>query len=379
MSLITWGLEMLNGQLSRSACAAAVLFTMVGQTFAADGWKVRFPLSGSLGGEIVANKLTPGLYGSVVATQVEVDKVTGDDGQTLTVQKAGPFSTSPTLVAGAVRTASYSGTAKMDVKQSQTVSNILLGYLTETEYSGGRLNLTVNIPYMSLNRTLALSGATPTLTTLAPSLPAPAAATAQASVQGQFSTAYQAQLGAASNAASGTAAGLGDIEITGAWVQAADDMKVVLGATLAIPTGKYNKSDPLSIGYGNFYTLRPGGAVSIKANENLTVAARASLGINSRNVDNGVRSGNFWALDLAAAYRTPVGVVGPHLMKVTQYEDDQGGTFGANRFNATGAGVFFTTLIEPINAGLNFSYMKMFDSRNALSGSFLQLRLTKAF
>lgn len=370
---------MLNGQLSRSACAAAVLFAMAGQTLAADGWKVRFPLSGSLGGEIVANKLTPGFYGSVVATQIEVDKVTGDDGQTLTVPKAGPFSTSPNLIAGQVRTASYSGTVTMDVKQSQTVSNILLGYLSETEYSGGRINLTLNIPYMSLNRTLTASGATPTLTTLTPALPPPAAAAAQATVQGQFSTAYQAQLAAGSTAASGTAAGIGDVEITGAWVQATDDMKIVLGATMAMPTGKYDQSNPLNIGYGNFYTLRPGGAVSVKADENLTLGARASLGINSPNVDNGVRSGNFWALDLAAAYRTPIGVFGPHLMQVTQYEDDQGGTYGANRFNATGAGVFFTTLIEPINAGLNLSYMKMMDSRNALSGTFVQIRLSKAF
>ena len=364
---------------NKSVYALALLSTLAGQAFAADGWKVRFPLSGSLGGEIVASKLVSGVYGSVVATQVEVDKVTGDDGQTLTVPKVGPFSTAPNLVAGAVRSASYSGTVTMDVKQSQTVGNILLGYLSESEYAGGRLNLTVNIPYMSLNRTLNASGATPALTALTPAVPAPSTAVVQATVQGQFSTAYQAQLAASSVAASGTAAGLGDIELTGAWVQATDDMKLVVGATLALPTGKYDQSNPLSIGYGNFYTLRPGGAVSVKPNEDLTLGARASMGINSGNTDNGVRSGNFWALDLAAAYRTPVGVFGPHLMQVTQYEDDQGGAFGANRFNATGAGVFFTTLIEPISAGLNISYMKMVDSRNALSGSFLQLRLTKAF
>ncbi len=172
---------------------------------------------------------------------------------------------------------------------------------------------------------------------------------------------------------------MGDIEVTGAWVQVKDDMKVVLGTTLAMPTGQYDKDSALNVGFGNYYTLRSGGAVSFKPNQNLTLGARASLGFNSPNTDNGVRTGNFWGLDLAAAYLTPIGVFGPHLLQVTQYEDDQGGTFGGNRFSATGAGVFYTTLIRPINAGMNLTYMKVFDSRNALNGSFVQIRITKRF
>jgi hypothetical protein len=368
---------MIKKRLSRSTCAAAVLAVLAGHAYAADGWKVRFPLSGTLGGEIIA-PLNPGMFASVVVTQVEVDNVTGNDGNTLTVPKVGTFST-PAAIAGAVRSASYSGTVSLNVKQSQTVSNLLLGFLSEGEYYGGRFSLTANIPYMSLNRTALLTGDTPALTTLTPALPAPVAAGAQATVQGGFATTYQAQLAASSAAASGSSTGLGDVEVTGAWVQSKDNMKLVLGATLAMPTGQYDKSNPLSISYGNYYTLRPGGAISFKTGENLTLGARASLGLNSPNTDNGIRTGNYWALDMAAAYLTPVGVFGPHLMQVTQYEDDQGGALGANRFSATGAGLFYTTLIKPINAGLNFSYMKMVNSRNALSGSFLQLRLTKAF
>jgi hypothetical protein len=72
-------------------------------------------------------------------------------------------------------------------------------------------------------------------------------------------------------------------------------------------------------------------------------------------------------------------VVGPHIIYVSQYEADQGGSLGDNKFSSTGAGLFFATLIPGINAGLNVAYMKTVDSRNALSGSFLQFRLTKAF
>ena len=372
--------------LTRSACVGTALFAIAGHAYAADGSKLRFPLSGSLGGEIAAKQLTPGLYGSVVVTQIEVDKVTGDDGNALKLVQAYAFSqavTSPPSPIAMTVSSSFSGSATVAVKQSQTVSNILLGYLTETEYAGGRLNLLVNIPYMSLNRTFSLTGDTPKLAPLGSSVPGPQAAAVaaglQTNVQGQFALKYQAQLAANSTAASGSAADLGDMEVTGAWVRQTDDMKIIVGATLAMPTAKYDKNSVLNTGFGNYYTLRPGVAVSGRASENLTLGAKVSLGLNSPNNDNGVRTGNFFGLDLAAAYLTPVGVFGPHVMYVSQYEDDKGGTFGGNRFNATGAGVFYTTLIRPINAGLNFSYMQMLNTRNALSGSFVQIRLTKAF
>ena len=56
--------------LARSACVGTALFAIAGHAYAADGSKLRFPLSGSLGGEIAAKQLTPGLYGSVVVTQI---------------------------------------------------------------------------------------------------------------------------------------------------------------------------------------------------------------------------------------------------------------------------------------------------------------------
>ena len=120
------------------------------------------------------------------------------------------------------------------------------------------------------------------------------------------------------------------MEVTGAWVRQTDDMKIIVGATLAMPTAKYDKNSVLNTGFGNYYTLRPGVAVSGRASEDLTLGAKVSLGLNSPNNDNGVRTGNFWGLDLAAAYLTPIGVFGPHLLQVTQYEDDQGGNFGGN-------------------------------------------------
>jgi hypothetical protein len=368
----------------RALLAAAVLSTCALPALAHDGFKVRFPLSGTLGGEIVAPVDNPGFFGSLVVTQIELDKVTDDTGKARQQTNSGRFST-PAPVAGVVRTATYSGPVNFDLKQSQTNTNLILGYLSEGFYGGGRLSLVLNMAYTArLDRQLTLSGATPTLSTLSPALttpplPAGTAAAAQAAAQNGFNTGYQAQLAAQSAGASGVVDGIGDTEITAAWVYRQDTLKVITGLTVALPTGKYEASDPLSVGFGNFYTVRPGVAVAFNASPNWTLGARGSLAFNTRNKDNHIKSGNFGTLDLAAAYRSPIGVFGPHLLMVHQYEDDNGGNIGPNRFRATGAGVFFTTLVPGLGAALNLSYMKMLSAKNALSGAFFQVRASKAF
>jgi len=368
----------------RALLAASVISAFAGSATAADGFKVRFPLSGTLGGEIVAQVENPGFFASASLTQIEIDKITDDTGNAFQQIKAGVFAT-PTAIAGAVRTATYSGTVGIDLKQSQTNANLILGYQTQKNFGGGHLVLALNLPYTTrLSRQSTYSGSTPTLSTLAPALtspplPAGTGAAAQASAQAGFNTAYQAQLGALSAAGTGAIDGAGDAEVTTAWVYRTDELKVITGLTLALPTGKYDAASQINIGYGNFYTLRPGVAVAYNPSANWTLGARGSLGFNTRNKDNQIKSGDYGSLDLAAAYRSPIGVFGPHVLLVKQYADDEGGTLGANRFSSTGAGFFFTTLIPQIEAAVNLSYLTTLSSRNALSGSFYQLRVSKAF
>jgi hypothetical protein len=273
----------------------------------------------------------------------------------------------------------------VDLKQSQTNANLILGYQTEKNYGGGHLLLALNLPYTArLSRNTTYSGATPTLSTLAPALttpplPAGTAASAQAKSQVGFNTAYQAQLSALSTAGTDATQGIGDAEVTAAWVYRQQDLKLVTGLTVAMPTGKYDAASQINIGFGNFYTLRPGAAVAYNPAENWTLGARGSLAFNTRNKDNQIKSGDYGALDLAAAYRSPIGVFGPHVLLVKQYRDDDGGTLGANRFSSNGAGIFYTALIPNIEAAVNLSYLTTLSSRNALSGSFYQLRVSKAF
>ncbi|WP_167772496.1 transporter [Ramlibacter henchirensis] len=368
-----------------SALGVALASTLLcAPAHAADGFKLRYPLSGTLGGEVLAPIDKPGWFGSAMVTQIRVDKVTDDTGNSRQQPVAGTFAT-PAPVAGAVRTANFSGSVAIETEQDQTQANLILGYLTQQTWAGGRLSFAVNVPYTTkLERKLALSGATPALGTLQPALTSPplppgAAATAQAAAQAGFASGYQANLAAQSAAGTVEMSGIGDVEVGAAWAWQQHQLKVVAGAVLALPTGEYDAASTANIGFGNYYTLRPGVMVAWSPNQTITLAGKASFGISSRNKDNDVRSGNFAGIDAVAMTRTPIGVVGGQFIRVQQVQDDSGGTFGPNRFRANGAGLFYTTLVPVLGAALNLQYMKMIDTRNAMSGSFYQVRLSKQF
>lgn len=386
------------------AGTAALLLSSTASVWAADGFKLRFPLSGTLGGEIVAPLPSEGWVGSVAYTDIDIDKIGGSDGKALTLQKQavfGPLTAAQLAAVPAVavpgvgsftatqmqaalngRTASAVGAVAIDYKQQLKQANLTFARILDKDVQGGKLAIAINIPYaLSLKSDALFTGVTPTLSTLTPSA-GPLSAVAQQVAQSSFSTGYQAALASQWQAANVNTSGLGDIETSLLWEKSVDKLKIVAGATLALPTGNYSYVEGRlapNIGYGKYYTFRPGVGVAYAASENVTLGARGSLGFNTKNTENNVRSGDFYVVDLAAAFKTPVGVFGPHMTMMRQYTDDTGGQLGANRVSLTGAGVFAAFPIAAIGAGLNLSYMKTTDARNSLSGSFVQVRLSKAF
>lgn len=378
------------------AGTAMVILSAASSALAADGFKLRFPISGTLGGEIVAPLPSEGWVGSMAITDINVDKVAGSDGNALSLSQAMTFA-GPAGTALAGKTAAYTSAAVLDYKQRQTQANMTFARLLSSDVQGGKLALAINIPYvLSLNTDAKFVGATPTLGALNPPitvLPPPnngpayiagANAQLQAAAQTAFGPGYQANLTSQGQTASVNTSGLGDIEASVLWEKTVDKLKIVGGATLALPTGNYSYiagTMKPNIGYGKYYTFRPGVGVAYTASENVTLGARGSLGFNTKNTENNVRSGDFYVIDLAAAFKTPIGVFGPHMTIMRQYTDDTGGNLalGANRLSLTGAGAFATFPLKSIGAGLNLSYMKTIDARNSLAGSFVQARLSKAF
>jgi len=388
------------------AGTAMFILTAASSALAADGFKLRFPISGTLGGEIVAPLPSEGWVGSVAYTDINIDKIGGSDGNALSLHKpaafgpltsaqlanvpavaipgVGAFTASQMQAALNGRTASAVGTIGVDYHQQIKQANLTFARILDKDVKGGKLAIAINIPYaLSLKSDALFTGATPTLSPLSPSAGGPGiAAASQYVAQSSFSTGYQAAVASQWQAANVNTSGLGDIETSLLWEKTVDQLKIVAGATLALPTGNYSYVEGRlapNVGYGKYYTFRPGVGVAYTASENVTLGARGSLGFNTKNTENNVRSGDFYVIDLAAAFKTPIGVFGPHMTMMRQYTDDTGGQLGANRVSLTGAGVFAAFPIQAIGAGLNLSYMKTIDARNSLAGSFVQVRLSKAF
>lgn len=243
--------------LTASALLGLSLASSMG--YAAEGFKVRFPLSGTLGGEMVA-PITPGVFGSVVVTHLTVNKLTGPDGSAYS----------------AVIPSTGGMTATVGIDQKQDLYNLILGHTSTEKYAGGHLTFAVNVPYVTIDRTI--SGVASNVVA-------------------------QPGVNLLAKSASGNVSSIGDIEVSAGWQRQVDDKtKVVVGATLAMPTGDYSKTPTsINVGAGNYYTLRTGAAIAYKATENLTLGARASLAFNTKNKDNDWRSGDYYVLDLAAA------------------------------------------------------------------------------
>lgn len=198
-------------------------------------------------------------------------------------------------------------------------------------------------------------------------------------MQAGFHEQYQGALAAQGSAMTGEISGIGDVELAAAWQYIGEKWRVLGGASIVLPTGKYDTGPAPDIGTGKFTTLRPGVQVGYLPTPKVALAAKVSLGLNTRNRDNDLRSGNWAGLELAAGYMTPVGVIGVHAVRVQQYQDDDNNPFGPSRFRSTNAGAFFTTRVPGLDAALTIQSISTRSSRYAKAGTMTQARLIKGF
>ena len=134
----------------------------------------------------------------------------------------------------------------------------------------------------------------------------------------------------------GRSTGMGDLEFGPLfhW-EIGDNQSANFVPTVVIPTGDYNALDsspkspfPLShgqrlnMGYGNFYTFRPSAQYAF-IGDGWDVGVRGVLSFNTRNKDNGYRSGNMLNIDWQAMTFVSEDVrVGLHGYLVRQFTKD---------------------------------------------------------
>jgi len=345
-----------------TVAAVCVLFSSIAH--AEEGFKIRYPTGGLLGPEMAYFDIKPGLLVSVAIRETDVTQINGDDGRQAW--------TPPTTNAKGV-----TQTALADYRQHLTVVDMGIGYIFPQMVGAGHVFVAANLPYfLQIDRTLSFPEVTATGANGTPVTPGPA---------------YLAGLNAQAKANTIASSGVGDTELNATWIYLRDNLKLSAGLTIVIPTGDFYSlpsgaqgTPAINIGFGHYNTFRPTITLTYKATDDLTLGARAAYGINTTNTVDNWKSGNFEALDLAASYKTPVGAFGTQVISVKQIQDDTGGLsgnqpggYGANRYNAVNAGVFYTTRV--LGCGLNLGYTKTMHATNALVADTIQARLTKAF
>ena len=353
---------------------------------AAESYKLRQAPVGAFGGEIAASADKPGFFGTASLTSLQIYSIADAAGNDVAPPAISPIQLNPALP---YKVAFPAG--KLAFNQDQTQLNLVGGYLTESTYGNGHVAFAINLPFIQQKRTYVVTQPAGTLTPAATVPPLSPAIVAQLNAGAAAANAQvQARIAAASAIQNLEVSGMGDAELSTVWVRHADRLKVAAGVSLFVPTGSYDKNRGPNPGFGNFYTLRPGVAVTYNLNPKhtdaswdagVTIAGRVSYGINTRNKDTDYKSGNFIYAEGGIVKVNGNWAYGVNLLSTQQISDDTGtGVLaGGNRYKTNGFGPFVSFKLPGKDAGVNLQYSDNFGGRNAIVAKSLQLRLVKAW
>jgi hypothetical protein len=378
-------------RLLPTACTAACVFATLGAQ-AAEGYKLRQSPVGLFGGEMAASADNPGFFGTASLSITTIDHIVDNNGNDIGVlARSVPLPTG-TPTGGKVPNGSFTlnvpaGTIAFN--QDQTQLNLAGGYITETQYGGGRWAFAVNLPLIKQSRTFVPTQAAGTVSPSSAALPA-ALQGAVATIAAAANAQVQAAVAATAAPQNADVTGIGDTELSAVWLSQQDRLKIAAGVSLFVPTGEYDKNRGPNPGFGNFYTLRPGVAVSYSLNPNhtdsswdsgVTIAGRVSFGMNTVNKDTDYRTGNFVYLEGGVVKVTGNWAFGANLLAIQQVTDDSGSGAATSpgRYRNYGAGPFLSYKLPGQDAGFNFHYSQNFGSVNALVSHTWQLRFIKAW
>jgi len=353
---------------------------------AAEGYKLRQAPVGAFGGEIAAPADNTGFFGTASLTQLQIYKLADANGNNVAPAAIAPIQLNPALP---YKVAFPTGSLAFN--QDQTQLNVVGGYLTETKYADGHVAFAINVPFIQQKRTFIVTQPAGTLTPAATVPPLSPAIVGQLTAgTAQANASVQAKILATGASQNLETSGVGDTELSTVWIRHVDRLKGAAGVSLFVPTGSYDKNRGPNPGFGNFYTLRPGVAVTYNLNPKqsdeswdagVTIAGRVSYGINSRNKETDYRSGNFIYSEGGIVKVNGDWAYGVNVFNIQQISDDtgSGATLGGNRYKTNGIGPFISFKLPGKDAGFNLQYSDNFGGSNAIVAKSLQLRFVKAW
>jgi len=370
------GKRRFSSKIFASVTLTAVLATQVTNALAADAFRVRITTQGDLSSELYTPIAeTAGFAGAVVIAHTDQTAITDKNGDPMS------YPVTPFAVPGLGNVGSTSPVI-VDFKQQQTNANFVVVYRQPTT-EGNNWLYTLNIGAIRANRQF------------------------NASHSGPFSSSVAGDIGTSAALSAGivSATNLGQTARTGEW-QAADaeisaawygrwfsplgPMRVKAGVTLVAPTGGYEDARGFNAGYGDFYTLRPAASLMYDVTGEVTLGAKASLGLNEKNDTTGYRNGNFMGVELVAARKVGLNTFGVNYINIGQYQDDTAELASSTaeiarqdgrRYKYQGLGLFASIPVFSNTTMLNIVYSQSLPGtvRNGVEMRGMQFSLARAF
>ena len=359
-----------------SVTLMAILATQVTNALATDSYRVRISTMGDLSGELYTPIAeTAGFAGAVVIAHTDQTAITDKNGDPMS------YPVTPFAVPGLGNVGSTSPVI-VDFKQQQTNANFVVVYRQPTT-EGNNWLYTLNIGAIRANRQFNASHSGPF----------------SSSFFGPIGTSAAVSAGIVSAINSGQTARAGewqaaDAELSaawyGRWFSPVGPMRVKAGVTLVAPTGGYEDARGFNAGYGDFYTLRPAASLMYDVTGEVTLAAKASLGLNEKNDTTGYRTGNFMAVELAATRKVGLNTFGVNYINIGQYQDDTAERASdiaeiarqdGRRYKYQALGLFASIPVFSNTTMLNIVYSQSLPGtvRNGVEMRGMQFSLSRAF
>ncbi len=361
-----------------SVTLMAILATQVTNALATDSYRVRISTMGDLSGELYTPIAeTAGFAGGMVISHTDQTAITDKNGNPMS------YPVTPFPVPGLGDVGSTSP-VRIDFKQQQTNANFVVVYRQPTT-EGNNWLYTLNIGAIRANRQFNASHS----------------GTFSSSAYGGANIGPSGALsaGVVSAISSGQTARAGewqaaDTELSAAWYarwfSPVGPMRVKAGVTLVAPTGGYEDALGVNAGYGDFYTLRPAAALMYDVTGEVTLAAKASLGLNGKNDTTGYRTGNFMAVELAATRKVGLNTFGVNYINIGQYQDDTAERASdiaeiarqdGRRYKYQALGLFASIPVFSNTTMLNIVYSQSLPGtvRNGVEMRGMQFSLARAF
>ena len=359
-----------------SVTLMAILATQVTNALATDSYRVRISTMGDLSGELYTPIAeTAGFAGGMVISHADQTAITDKNGDPMS------YPVTPFPVPGLGDVGSTSP-VRIDFKQQQTNANFVVVYRQPTT-EGNNWLYSLNIGAIRANRQFNASHSGPF----------------SSSVVGPIGTSGALSAGVVSAISSGQTARAGewqaaDTELSaawyGRWFSPVGPMRVKAGVTLVAPTGGYEDARGFNAGYGDFYTLRPAASLMYDVTGEVTLGAKASLGLNEKNDTTGYRNGNFMGVELVAARKVGLNTFGVNYINIGQYQDDTAELASSTaeiarqdgrRYKYQGLGLFASIPVFSNTTMLNIVYSQSLPGtvRNGVEMRGMQFSLARAF